>query len=111
MNGKLQPCRIAMTLAATLTFAPFITAPAAAQALGPPVCTVIKNMLTAEFKGYEPAGAKAHLVITLASEFEDNDVLHKIWEQIDALTTASCPQERAEVLAVTKTKTLGDALR
>ncbi len=87
-------------------FAPHVYA---ADSFGPSLCAVLKELIP-EVKTYQPAGAKAQLVMALAEKYE-TDQLHQVWPKIDQLTSASCPKERETMLGIVKTKSLAEALR
>ena len=81
----------------------------AADQFGPSLCALLKELIP-EVKTYEPAGAKAQLVMALAEKYE-TDQLHQVWPKIDQVTSASCPKERETMLGIVKTKSLAEALR
>ena len=89
-----------------LVFAPHVYA---ADPLGPSLCALLKELIP-EVKTYQPAGAKAQLVMALAEKYE-TDQLHQVWPKIDQVTSASCSKERETMLGIVKTKSLAEALR
>ncbi|MGC4097611.1 MAG: hypothetical protein QM706_10880 [Nitrospira sp.] len=95
-----------MVAVSVLMFAPCVYA---ADSLGPSLCAVLKELIP-EVKTYQPAGAKAQLVMALAEKYE-TDQLHQIWPKIDQITSASCPKDRETMLGIVKTTSLAEALR
>lgn len=81
-----------------------------ANPLGTSVCAVLKELIP-EVKGYQPAGAKAQLVMALIDKHESDAQRRQVWAQIDPLATSTCPKEREVMLGIVKTKTLAEALR
>lgn len=88
-----------------------VPAPAHAQStLAAPLCSIIKQLLP-EVRTYKPEGARAQLVMLVAEKFDYDAVkLRQVRAEIDTVTTASCPKDREAMLAVLKTKSLGEAL-
>ena len=79
--------------------------------LATPLCEALKGVLL-EFSVAHHAGARSRLVATISEAFHHDPVeLFKVQDQIDAVTTASCPLERDRLLTVLKIKTLAQALR
>ncbi|MDX2168333.1 MAG: hypothetical protein SF182_14765 [Deltaproteobacteria bacterium] len=100
---RLLPATALLTLLAPI--------PAAhAESLGEQLCTVLKKLLP-EVRDYQPAGARAQLVMAVSEAFDyEPDKLRPVRKEIDPATTASCPKEREAMLAVLKTKTLAEGM-
>jgi hypothetical protein len=73
------------------------------------VCPILKKVLP-EVKTYEPAGARAHFVIEVVENVEENDQLREFKAAADQVATKNCPKEREEMLAILKTKTLSEGM-
>lgn len=112
MENKVpKPIRIsiALSIAVAISVPGFVPPIYAANSLGPSLCAVLRELIP-EVKTYQPAGAKAQLVMALAEKYE-TDQLHQIWAKIDQATSASCSKERETMLGIVKTKSLAEALR
>ncbi|MCC6952847.1 MAG: hypothetical protein IT290_01885 [Deltaproteobacteria bacterium] len=84
---------------------------AADSSVSAPLCELLKT-ISPQVKSYDPAGARAQLVIAITEKFdEDTDTLTKAWNEIDLATKSQCPKEREELLKIVKTETLKDALQ
>lgn len=110
-NKVSKPIRTSTALSVAVAVSVLVFAPCvyAADSLGPSLCAVLKELIP-EVKTYQPAGAKAQLVMALAEKYE-TDQLHQVWPKIDQLTIASCPKDRETMLGIVKTKSLAEALR
>jgi hypothetical protein len=98
-----------IALFASTAFAP--PARAADSAMATQLCDLVKKLVP-EVRDYQPAGAKAQLVMALHEKYEDDlDTLRQARAEIDSATTASCPKDREALLAVLKTPTLKDGLQ
>jgi hypothetical protein len=78
--------------------------------LSAPLCGVLKGV-GPKTRGYEPEGARAQLVLSIAAAFDyDAAKLKEVRAHIDEATAKSCPKDRELMLGNTKTKTLGEAI-
>jgi hypothetical protein len=108
---RLAPSSLRAALGAALTLAGLVMPVHAQSSLAAPLCGVLTQLLP-EVKGYQPAGARAQLVMAVFDKLDgDNAKLRVAYNDIDKLTTASCPKERDAMLGIVKTKSLGEALR
>jgi len=102
-----------MTLArfaTLLLLAHALPALAADTALAEPICDTLKKLLP-EVKTFKPEGARAQLVMAIAERFEyDGAKLRRVKNDIDPVTTASCPKEREAMLQILKMKSLSEAV-
>lgn len=110
-NKVSKPIRTSTALSVAVAVSVLVFAPCvyAAESMGPSLCAVLKELIP-EVKTYQPAGAKAQLVMALAEKYETDD-LHQVWAKIDQATSASCSKERETMLGIVKTKSLAEALR
>lgn len=106
-TGPRQGAPIAAALILLLALAPGMST---AEPLGPSLCALLKQLIP-QVKTYQPAGAKAQLVMALVEKYEENAQLRQVWSQIDPITSATCPKERAAMLGIVKTPSLAEALR
>jgi len=80
------------------------------SALSAPLCGVLKGV-GPKTRGYEPEGARAQLVLSIAAAFDyDASKLKEVRAHIDDATVKSCPKDREVMLGNTKTKTLAEAI-
>ena len=78
--------------------------------VGAAVCPILAQLLP-EVRTYTPEGARAQLVMAVATQFDyDAATLRQVRAEVDAGTTASCPKEREAILGMLKMKTLAEAL-
>ena len=76
-----------------------------------PLCGVLKKVLP-EVRNFAPVGVQSQLVMAIANAFNyDSKKLALVQDQIDEVTTKSCPNERTALLAQLKMKTLAEAVR
>ena len=81
------------------------------KSLSTTLCGLVKDV-TPKVRTYRPEGARAQLVIATAEAFNyDPTTLRRVQEDIDKVTTASCPQDREALLAILKLPSLGEAVR
>ena len=86
-------------------------ASAADKSLSTPLCGILKD-LTPKVQTYRPEGAQAQLVMATARAFNyDPATLRRVQEEIDKVTTASCPKDREAMLAILKMQSLGEAVQ
>jgi hypothetical protein len=111
-NASTEPAM--PTKSATTT--PDTAAPAAGRlrSIGTFESRLCKSLETVvqEARQLTPAGTKAALVISVASEFDPNQAdMHRAFDQIDVIASVSCPAARTSLLEATKVSSLKDALR
>jgi hypothetical protein len=88
-----------------------LIAHAADKSLSTTLCSILKD-LTPKVRTYRPEGAQAQLVMATAGAFNyDPATLRRVQEEIDKVTTASCPQDREAMLAILQMQSLGEAVR
>src|SRR5690242_15112275 len=77
-NKVSKPIRTSTALSVAVAVSVLVFAPCvyAADSLGPSLCAVLKELIP-EVKTYQPAGAKAQLVMALAEKYE-TDQLHQV---------------------------------
>lgn len=82
---------------------------AADRGLSTTLCGILKD-LTPKVRTYRPVGAQAQLVMATADAFDaDPAMMRRVQEEIDKVTTASCPQDRKAMLSILKIQSLGEA--
>ncbi|MEO7254065.1 MAG: hypothetical protein ABIZ64_07475 [Casimicrobium sp.] len=87
------------------------SASAVDNTLAAPLCGALKKVLP-EVRNFAPVGVQSQLVMAIANGFDyDGKKLAKVQDQIDEVTSSSCPKERAAMLALLKMKTLAEAVR
>ena len=75
------------------------------------LCGILKD-LTPKVHTYRHEGAQAQLVMATARAFSyDSETLRRVQEEIDRVTTASCPKDREAMLSILKMPSLGEAVR
>ena len=84
---------------------------AADDTLAVSLCGVLKRLVP-EVRTYRPEGAQSQLVMAVAEAFDyDAAKLRQVKVEIDQVTAASCPQDRASMLAILKMQSLAEAVR
>jgi hypothetical protein len=84
---------------------------AADKSLSTTLCDILKD-LTPKVRTYRPEGAQAQFVMATAEAFNyDPATLRRVQEEIDTVTTASCPQDREAMLTILKMRSLSEAVR
>jgi hypothetical protein len=79
--------------------------------LAQPLCETLRNVLP-KVGTYPHPGARGLLISAISEAFEhDPERLMQVQDQIDAVTSVSCPNERDGMLGVLKMKTLAQAVR
>ncbi len=109
------PLRITSRVPRTLLLCIFVgsthLAYAADNSLSTTLCGILKD-LTPKVSTFRPEGAQAQLVMATAKAFNYEPAgLRRVQEEIDNVTTASCPKEREAMLAILKMPSLGEAVR
>ncbi len=80
-------------------------------ALPAKLCGVLRTMAP-ELKGMPAVGARAQLVMAIATAFDSSAVaLGTVSSEIDAIATSECPEVRQPLLAATKAASLQEAVR
>jgi hypothetical protein len=88
-----------------------IAVPATNASLPAKLCDVLKKV-TPEVRNMSPVGARAQLVMAIASAFDVNAAaLQEVSEKIDVIASESCSAERDILLLVVKMKSLQEAVR
>ena len=79
--------------------------------LAQPLCATLRSVLP-KVGTYPHPGARGLLIAAISEAFEhDPERLMLVQDQIDVVTSASCPHERDGMLGVLKMKTLAQAVR
>ena len=75
------------------------------------LCAALHDVLPT-VQGARPEGVRAQLVMKIVNDFDyDPTELARVRREIDAATTASCPELRTRALALAGTDTLAEAVR
>jgi hypothetical protein len=84
---------------------------AADKSLSTTLCGILKEVIP-QVRTYRPEGAQAQLVMAMAGAFNyDAATLRRVQEEIDKVTTASCPKDREAMLSILKMQSLAEAVR
>ena len=79
--------------------------------LAQPLCETLRSVLP-KVGTYPHPGARGLLIAAISEAFEhDPERLMLVQDQIDAVTSVSCPNERDSMLGVLKMKNLAQAVR
>ncbi|HEY5868860.1 MAG TPA: hypothetical protein VI542_25420 [Candidatus Tectomicrobia bacterium] len=104
------PSRVPRTLLLCIFMGSTHPAYAADNSLSTILCGILQD-LTPKVRTFRPEGAQAQFVMATAKAFNYEPAgLRRVQEEIDNVTTASCPQEREAMLAILKMPSLGEAV-
>lgn len=113
LDGLVRPaCERVRRIGTAVALACLTGARAAAETdLAAPLCEVLSD-LPPEVRSYQPEGVRAQLVMAVTEKFDyDHATLRRVWNEIDAATSARCPRLRTELLQLLEMESLAAALR
>lgn len=101
--------RLRMTIAAVAVLC--ITSAASADDISDKVCPIIEK-IAAESSGKADYAVQSEILFQIVGAYDDDgDKLREIVGQLDASTTAACPDARTTVLTAAAVQSLAQALR
>ncbi len=110
-HGSYRRTTAALCVFVFALFAGVESASAGGSDLAQPLCETLRSVLP-KVGTYPHPGARGLLVTAISDAFEHDPVrLMLVQDQIDFVTSVSCPNERDGMLGVLKMKTLAQAVR